>query len=175
MAQISSEGSTASKNADLLNSYATRQAEASLQGPNRQYSYRNTSQQFLTKPAMLNIFVEEQNAAIGRRNIHALKKGATYTVGGGNSDFLIFLVNFPARIGRLSFDGTNCTFTPLKSEYFPDIGTSSVPECIGKPIRVISKRNYEVFFHFEPYTDPLIEMNQLLNSIKVPEPPSSGE
>jgi hypothetical protein len=120
---------------------------------------------------MLNIFVEEQNTAIGRRNIHALKKGASYSVGGGNSDFLIFLVSFPAGLGRLSFDGTNCTFTPLKSDYFPDIGSTAVTECIGKPIRILSKKNYEVFFHFEPYHDPLIEMNQLLNSIKVPEPP----
>ena len=178
MAQISSEGSgsgDASNNAALLNSYASRQAEASLQGPNRSYSYRSTSNQFLTKPPMLNIFVEEQNTAIGRRNIHALKKGATYTVGGGNSDFLIFLVHFPANIGRLYFDGTNCTFTPLKSEYFPDIGSSPIAECIGKPIRIISRKNYEVFFHFEPYKDPLVEMNQLLNSIKIPEPPGSAE
>ncbi|MCL1928597.1 MAG: VWA domain-containing protein [Treponema sp.] len=178
MAQISSEGSgsgDASNNAALLNSYASRQAEASLQGPNRSYHYRNTSNQFLTKPPMLNIFVEEQNTAIGRRNIHAMKKGATYTVGGGNSDFLIFLVHFPANIGRLYFDGTNCTFTPLKSEYFPDIGSAPIVECIGKPIRVISRKNYEVFFHFEPYKDPLVEMNQLLNSIKIPEPPSSNE
>ncbi|MCL1812359.1 MAG: hypothetical protein FWG29_02420 [Treponema sp.] len=178
MAQMTSEGSggsyagDASNNAALLNNYASRQAEASLQGPNRQYHYRNTSNQFLTKPPMLNIFVEEQNAAIGRRNIHALKKGSTYTVGGGNSDFLIFLVEFPANLGRLHFDGTNCTFTPLKSEYFPDIGSSPVTECIGKPIRIISRKNYEVFFHFEPYKDPLVEMNQLLNSVKVPEPPS---
>ena len=170
MAEIRSEDTFNKNDADLLNSFASRQAEASLQGPNRRYHYR-TSNQFLTKPPMLNIFVEEQNAAIGRRNIHGLKRGATYSVGGGNSDFLIFLVHFPANIGRLSFDGTNCTFTPLKSEYFPDLGSSSVTECIGKPIRIISKKNYEVFFHFEPYKDPLIEMNQLLNSIKVPEPP----
>jgi hypothetical protein len=167
MAEFRSGGSAA--DAELLNSFASRQAEASLQGP-REYRQRHDTNQFLTKPPMLNIFVEEQNTAIGRRNIHALKQGATYSVGGGNSDFLIFLVKFPANIGRLAFNGTNCTFTPLRSEYFPDIGSSPVTECIGKTIRVISKMNYEVFFHFEPYRDPLLVMNELLNSIKVPEP-----
>ena len=171
MAEIRSGDNATRNDADLLNSFASRQAEASLQGPNRHYHYK-TSSQFLTNPPMLSIFVEEQNAAIGRRNIHSLKTGATYSVGGGNSDFLIFLVHFPGSIGRLYFDGTNCTFTPLKGEYFPDIGTTPVTECIGKPIRIISRKNYEVFFHFEPYKDPLTEMNQLLNSIKVPEPPS---
>ena len=172
MAQFTSDGGGA-KDAELLNTYASQQAEAALQGSNRPYRYRDYSSQFLTKPPMLNIFVEEQNTAIGRRNIHALKKGATYSVGGGNSDFLIFLVHFPPRLGRLYFDGTNCTFTPLRKEYFPDIGSAQVSECIGKPIRIISDKNYEVFFHFEPYKDPLIEMNQLLNSIRVPEPPIS--
>ena len=124
---------------------------------------------------MLNIFVEEQNTAIGRRNIHALKRGSNYSVGGGNSDFLIFLVPFPANIGQLHFDGTNCTFTPLKSEYFPDINSTPVSECIGKTIRILSKKNYEVFFHFEPYKDPLIEMNKMLHSINVPEPPKQPE
>ena len=176
MADIRSEGNVAAKDAELLNSYATRQAEASLQGPpHRRYHYKDDGAQFLTKPPMLNIFVEEQNTAIGRRNIHALKKGASYTVGGGNSDFLIFLVSFPPRLGRLYFDGTNCTFTPLKKEYFPDIGSTPVTECIGKPIRILSDKNYEVFFHFEPYKDPLIVLNQLLNSIRVPEPPSTGK
>jgi hypothetical protein len=159
----------ATKNAELLNSYATRQAAASLQGaPRNQYK---DSGSFLTNPPMLNLFVEEQNTAIGRRNVHSLKQGSSYTVGGGNSDFLIFLVPIPARLGLLYFDGNNCTFTPLKPKYFPDIGSNPVPECIGKTIRVLSDKNYEVFFHFERYKDPLIILNQLLNSIQVPEPP----
>ena len=172
MAQLSGAGNAA-RDAELLNSFASRQAEAALQGPHRQY-HRDNSGQLLTAPTMLNLFVEEQNAGIGRRNIHALKKGASYTVGGGNSDFKIFLVHFPPNIGRFTFDGTNGTFTPLRSEFFPDIGSSRVTECIGKTIRLLSKKNYEVFFRFEPYKDPLILMNQLLNSIRVPEPPLTG-
>jgi hypothetical protein len=125
----------------------------------------------VTSSPMLNLFVEDQNTAIGRRNVHSLKQGSSYTVGGGNSDFLIFLVPLPSRLGVLYYDGNNCTFTPLKSKYFPDIGSTPVQECIGKTIRILSDKHYEVLFHFERYKDPLIALNQLLNSIQVPEPP----
>ncbi|GHV86396.1 hypothetical protein AGMMS50230_20040 [Spirochaetia bacterium] len=157
--------------ADLLNRFATRQAEASLKGPRRRYPYQDDPNQFLTNPPILNLFVEEQNTAIGKRNVHALKKGSVYSVGGANSDFLIFLVPIPGRIGQLQYDGTNCTFTPLKPKYFPDIASTPVNECIGKPIRILSDKNYEIFFHFERYRDPLIALNQLLHSIQVPEAP----
>jgi len=170
-AVASSTDDSAAKNADLLNSFASRQAAAALQGTPRRSQYKDPGS-FPTNPPMLNLFVEEQNTAIGRRNVHALKRGSTYTVGGGASDFLIFLVPVPSRLGQLYFDGNNCTFTPLKPKYFPDIGSTPVHECIGKTIRILSDKNYEVFFHFERYRDPLIALNQLLHSIQVPEPPA---
>jgi hypothetical protein len=159
---------TASRNAELLNNFASRQAETSLQGGGRRSQYKDPGR-FPTDPPMLNLFVEEQNTAIGRRNIHTLKKGSTYSVGGGSSDFLIFLVPVPSRIAELYFDGNNCTFTPVKPNYFPDLGSTPVNECIGKTIRLLSDKNYEVFFHFERYEDPLIALNQLLHSIQMPE------
>ncbi|MDR1143009.1 MAG: VWA domain-containing protein [Spirochaetaceae bacterium] len=171
MASAGSADKTAASNAELLNSFATKQAEAALQGPQRRYHYRDDSNQPLTNPAMLNLFVEEQNTAIGRRNVHTLKKGNSYTVGGGNSDFLIFLVSVPPRIGQIYFDGSNCIFTPLKAKYFPDIGSAPVNECIGKTIRILSDKNYELFFRFERFKDPLLVLNQLLHSIALPEAP----
>jgi hypothetical protein len=159
---------SAARNAELLNSFATTTKAASRISPHRRY-HRDDQNQFLSNPSMLNLFVEDQNTAIGRRNVHTLKTGSRFTVGGGNSDFLIFLVPMPPRIGELRFDGTNCTFIPLKSKYFPDIGSQQIPECIGKTIRVLSDKGYELFFHFERYKDPLIALNQLLHSINVPE------
>jgi hypothetical protein len=173
MASAGSPDRTAASNAELLNSFATKQAEAALQGPQRRYHYRDDSNQFLTNPAMLNLFVEDQNTAIGRRNVHTLKKGNSYTLGGGNSDFLIFLVSVPPRIGQIYFDGSNCTFTPLKPKYFPDTGSAPIRECIGKTIRVLSDKNYELFFRFERFKDPLLVLNQLLHSIAVPEAPGA--
>ncbi|MDR2143403.1 MAG: hypothetical protein LBP29_03435 [Treponema sp.] len=159
-------GDSVAKNAELLNSFASTAKTRGV--PPRRY-HREEQNQFLSNPPMLNLCVEDQNTAIGRRNVHTLKPGSRFTIGGGASDFLVFLVPLPPRIGELRFDGTNCTFIPLKSKYFPDIGSQAVPECIGKTIRVLSDKNYELFFHFERYKDPLIALNQLLHSINVPE------
>jgi len=117
---------------------------------------------------MLNLFVQDQNTAIGRRNIHAVKPGYTFSVGGGKSDFLIFLVPTPHRIADVQFDGRNCTFIPRLPQYFPDIGSQSVPTCIGKTIRVVSDKNYELQIRMERYQDPLIALNKMLHSISVP-------
>ena len=161
----------ASRDADMLNSYASHQAAAALQGPVRyNQSQSGSGSQVLTEPPTINMFVEFQSAAIGKRNVHTLKKGNIYTVGGGNSDFLIFLVSVPPRIGQLTFDGTSCTFRPLRPEFFPDLGSTPVHECLGKTIRLLSSKNYELFFHFERYVDPLVALNQLLHSINNPDP-----
>ena len=120
------------------------------------------------QPIMLNLFVEDQNTAIGRRNIHHAKSGARYSIGGGKSDFLIFLVPFPPRIADVYYDGKNVTLIPRHAKYFPDIGSQQVPACIGKTIRVLSDRNYEIFIRMELYEDPLVSLNKLLNSISVP-------
>jgi len=117
---------------------------------------------------MLNLFVEDQNTAIGRRNIHLVKAGHKFSIGGGKSDFLIFLVPIPPHIAELQYDGRNCTLTPKKPQYFPDLGPQQVTACIGKNIRVVSDRNYELYFRFEKYEDPLKALNRLMNSILVP-------
>ena len=122
------------------------------------------------EPLMLNLFVADQNTAIGRRNIHLVKPGNTYTIGGGKSDFLIFLVPIPPNIAsvQVSSDGNNCTFIPLKPKYFPDTGAEKIPFCIGKTIRVISDKNYELRIRIERYQDPLKSLNRMLNSVSVP-------
>jgi hypothetical protein len=119
-------------------------------------------------PLMLSLFVEDQNTNIGRRNIHAVKAGYSFTIGGGKSDFLIFLVPVPPRIAELRSDGTQCTLVPRRPEMFPDIGSRQVLDCIGKPIRIISERRYELIIRIDRYEDPLIALNRLLHSVDVP-------
>ncbi|MDR3138189.1 MAG: hypothetical protein LBT95_00785 [Treponema sp.] len=121
-----------------------------------------------TGPLMLSLFVADQSTAIGRRNIHIVKPGYTFTIGGGKSDFLIFLVPIPSRIAELRFNGEECIIIPRKPQFFPDIGSQPVPDCIGKTIRIISERNYELYIRMERYEDPLITLNRLLRSICVP-------
>jgi hypothetical protein len=117
---------------------------------------------------MLSLFVEDQNPAIGRRNIHTVKAGYTFTVGGGKSDFLIFLVPMPPHIAEIRFDGRHCTFIPRRPHLFPDIGSQPIPNCIGQTIRIISEKNYELHIRIERYEDPLVVLNRLLRSISVP-------
>jgi hypothetical protein len=119
-------------------------------------------------PLLLNLFVEDQNTAIGKRNIHSLKSGYSLSVGGGQSDFLIFLVQIPANIGEIRRDGSKCSFIPKKPKYFPDLGSNALNDCINKTIRVISDKNYELRFRFEMYEDPLEALNRILRSVSVP-------
>ena len=120
-------------------------------------------------PLLLNLFVNDQNTSIGKRNIHSLKSGYSLTVGGGKADdYFIFLVPVPAKLGEIRRDGSQLTFIPHKAKYFPDIGSNQVKDCINKTIRIISDKNYEMRFRFEMYEDPLIALNRLLHSLKVP-------
>jgi hypothetical protein len=168
-----------SKDAELMSTYAQKQ-KSQARPP---LEHRPVERKPLPKdktyddsayidsgPIMLNLFVQDQNTAIGRRNIHTVKSGFSFTIGGGKSDFLIFLVPFPPSIANVHYDGRNCTFVPLKPGYFPDIGSQSVTNCIGKTIRVISDKNYEIHLRIERYEDPLKVLNKLLNSISVPGP-----
>jgi hypothetical protein len=119
-------------------------------------------------PVLLNLFVEDQNTFIGKRNIHSVKPGNSFTVGGGASDFLIFLVPIPPAIGEIRNEGNGATFIPRKPQYFPDIGSQPVRDCVGKTIRIVSDKKYELKFRFEHYEDPLAALNRLLNSVKIP-------
>ncbi|MCL2185076.1 MAG: hypothetical protein FWB86_04365 [Treponema sp.] len=120
-------------------------------------------------PLLLNLFVEDQNTNIGKRNIHSLKSGYSLTVGGNKSDdYHIFLVPMPAHIGEIRRNGSQLTFIPKKTKYFPDIGSNEVKDCINKTIRIISDKNYEMRFRFVMYEDPLIALNRLLNSVRLP-------
>jgi hypothetical protein len=177
--RVMAQAATSPKDAELMNAYAenqTKQARPDLEypppkakTPPKDKFYDSSS---LTEtnggPLMLNLFVEDQNTAIGKRNIHAVKSGNTFSIGGGKSDFLIFLVQVPPHIADLYYDGRNCTFVPRKPKYFPDIGSQSVPNCVGKTIRIVSDRNYELFMRMEKYEDPLNALNRMLRSIKVP-------
>jgi hypothetical protein len=159
---------SAKKNAEMLASYAAGQRKGSGTQSTYTYKGRINNDAPITGPLMLSLFVEDQNTAIGRRNIHTAKSGTTLTVGGGKSDFLMFLVPMPQHIAEIQFDGRNCTFIPKKAKYFPDIGSQSVPNCIGKTIRVISDKNYELYIRMERFQDPLLELNRLMNSISLP-------
>ncbi len=117
---------------------------------------------------MLSLHVDDQNTAIGRRNIHLLKAGHVLTLGGGRSDFLVFLVRMPHRIADIRFDGERCILIPRRPDLFIDTGMDTVEDCIGKPIRVVSEKGYILNFRIERYQNPLDSLNKFLHSIEIP-------
>jgi len=154
-----------------LASYAAGQSRRTTPYENRPVKLDKNKQPVINAsgPLLLNFVVDDQNTVIGKRNIHSLKSGYGLSVGGGKSDdFLIFLVPIPARIGEIHRDGSTLIFTPKKPKYFPDIGSNEVKDCINKTIRIISDKNYEMRLRFEMYEDPLVALNRMLMSVKVP-------
>ena len=121
-----------------------------------------------TEPMFVNLFVEDQSTAIGKRNIHSIKPGVGFTVGGGSSDFLIFLVNLPSAIGEIRRDGGRCKFIPLKPQFFPDLGSRPLNDCLNKTIRIVSEKKHEVRIRFELCENPMGKLNKALNSLKIP-------
>jgi hypothetical protein len=107
-----------------------------------------------TPGQFLALHVQDQSAAPGWRNIHILKPGHALTVGGGDADFLIFIVPLKSRIARICFDGTSYTFIPLKARFFPDIGSQPVPDCIGKTITILTEQSYELHIRIDFYENP---------------------
>ena len=155
------------KDAEFMGSYAAAQKNVKKPMPKDKVYTEPFIEKDNDGQLMLNLFVEDQNTAIGRRNIHAVKAGYTFSIGGGKSDFLIFLVPIPPHIADVQYDGSNCTFYPRKSQYFPDIGAQHITNCIGKTIRVISDKQYELHIRIEKYEDPLKALNKMLHSISV--------
>jgi len=150
---------------------------AAVQPKQRTNPYSNkplkpeNNKQVIINPAgtiIINMFVEDQSLSIGKRNTHSLKSGYSLSVGGGKSDFLIFLVPVPPNLGEIHRNGSQLKFIPRKPKYFPDLGSNELRDCLNKTIRVISDRNYEIRFRFEMYEDPLLALNRILHSIKVP-------
>jgi hypothetical protein len=112
----------------------------------------------------LELIVEEQNRHIGTRNIHSLSAGSSKSVGGGASDFLIFLVSVPRRSAEIHFDGEKLTFVPLHPELFPELA-GPIEDCLGKDIPMISKGGYPMTLRFTRYEKPSDKVNKLLHCI----------
>jgi hypothetical protein len=161
------------EDADLLTNYAKGQRKGRTPAFSANNNVEEGNNEYIIRgPLLLSLVVDDQNTSIGMRNMHSIKAGTVYTIGGSKSDdYFIFLVPMPAHLGEVQFDGRQCRFVPKKPQYFPDIGSQPVSNCIGKTIRIISDKRYELTFHLERYEDPLASLNRLLNSISLPPKP----
>lgn len=117
--------------------------------------------------ARIMLHVADQNPNIGRRNIHAIHAGGRKTLGGGASDFLVFLLPVPRNIAAVYFDGVDATLVPLRPEFFPDL-EGPAEACIGRDIRVLTSRGKELHLRLELYEPPVEKINKLLHCIEAP-------
>jgi|GEM_PF-519489 len=112
--------------------------------------------------------VEGQNSHIGTRNIQTIHAGSARSVGGGRSDFLIFLMPVPRRSAEIHFDGEKCTFVPLKPDLFPELKGQPLEDCVGKDIVMLSRKGFRMTLRFSPYEAPADRINKLLHCIEAP-------
>lgn len=122
----------------------------------------------------LELRVEGQNPHIGRRNVHTLHAGSSASVGGGRSEFLVFLVPLPGHAAEIRYDGERCSFVPLRTELFPEI-PGTMDDCLGKDIVMVSKNGYRLVLRFSKYEAPANRINRLLHCIETPGLFSSGD
>jgi cytoskeletal protein RodZ len=122
----------------------------------------------------LELRVEGQNPYIGRRNVHTLQAGSSASVGGGRSEFLVFLVPIPGHAAEIRFDGERCSFVPLRTELFPEI-PGTMDDCLGKDIVMVSKSGFRLVLRFAKYEAPANRINRLLHCIETPGLFSSGD
>ncbi|MBN2444742.1 MAG: VWA domain-containing protein [Spirochaetales bacterium] len=112
---------------------------------------------------LIEMRVSFQNPHIGFRNIHKIENNKAFTVGGGFSSFLIFLIPMPSHIAEIeNIEGTYI-FTPIKQEFFPDL-KGPVEHCLNKEIPLVSSHGYRTTITFKEYESPLSRINTLLHS-----------
>jgi uncharacterized membrane protein len=109
--------------------------------------------------------VEGQNPNIGSRNIHAVPRRSSASVGGDGSTFLIYYLPVPRRIADIRNDGEHYVLIPRKLEHFVELDTP-LQDCLGKEIRVLSTRGQTISLRFLEYVSPLEQINELMRSIR---------
>ncbi|MBN2532800.1 MAG: VWA domain-containing protein [Spirochaetales bacterium] len=115
--------------------------------------------------SLIEMRVTFQNPHIGYRNIHKIDENKTFTVGGGFSAFLIFLIPIPPHIAEIENIAGNYIFTPVKMDFFPDL-KGPVENCLNKEIPIVSKHGYRTYITFKEYESPLSRLNKLLHSVR---------
>ncbi|PKL25381.1 MAG: hypothetical protein CVV47_04810 [Spirochaetae bacterium HGW-Spirochaetae-3] len=117
--------------------------------------------------ARLILRVADQNQNIGKRNIRAMHAGGRASIGGGSSDFLVFLLPVPRALAWLYYDGVDATLVPSRPEFFPDYD-GAITGCIGKEIRMVTARGKELIMRFDRYEAPIDRINKILHCIESP-------
>jgi hypothetical protein len=104
----------------------------------------------------------QNDQVIGNRNIHLFSEGTVKSVGGRSASFLIFLYRIPGIIANLEFDGENYIFTPVNSEYFPEINGNSLINPLDREIKVVTDKGFAITILFQEYISKLEKINSIM-------------
>jgi hypothetical protein len=109
--------------------------------------------------------VLDQNPYIGTRNIRAIPPGRSCSVGGDGSNFLIYYLPMPKRIGDIRNTGKQYIFIPRRRERFVSLEKPLV-DCLNVAIEALSLRGQPVRFVFQEYVSPAEAINRLMLSVR---------
>ncbi len=112
----------------------------------------------------IEMYVEGQNPNIGTRNVNYIRNNGSATVGGGFSTFLIYIYKLPSRIGLISRKGETYAFKQLKPDSFENTSTT-VSECLGKEIVVLTENGRKVVIKFRRYVSKLERINRIMRLV----------
>jgi hypothetical protein len=116
-------------------------------------------------PPMIEMRVSLQNPRVGFRNVHRIPNGASRSVGGGFSSYLVFLAPVPARIGEVRNVEGRYIFSPVKKDFFPSL-SGPVQDCLGKDIGFVASGGKPMTLHFRQWISPLEEINRIMRSVR---------
>jgi hypothetical protein len=114
---------------------------------------------------MIEMRVSLQNPRVGFRNVHRIPNGASRSVGGGFSSYLVFLAPVPARIGEVRNVEGRYIFSPVKKDFFPSL-SGPVQDCLGKDIGFVASGGKPMTLHFRQWISPLEEINRIMRSVR---------
>ena len=120
------------------------------------------SEKISRRPIIMKVANQNDQVVGTSRNIHPFKTGTVKSIGGGNSTYLIFLYKIHGTIASLKFDGENYIFTPLRPEFFPEIGDKEINNPLEKNIKIKTEKNHILSIRFWEYISPLEKINSIM-------------
>ncbi|MCM1320775.1 MAG: VWA domain-containing protein [Bacteroides sp.] len=118
-----------------------------------------------TDSITLEMTVDKQNRNIGLRNVQTLVPGSRKSVGGGFSAFSIFVVQVPASIAEIRYDGVSCSLAIFQPQFFPHEHNAVIENCVGRPVIVRAANGFEMKLLFTEYKSKTEALNELLLSV----------
>lgn len=118
-----------------------------------------------TLPPLIEMRVSMQNPHVGFRNVHRIPEGGGRSIGGGFSQYLVFLVRVPSSIAEIRNRGGKYVFTPLRAEMFPGV-SGPIEDCLDVEIPFVGPHSREMSIHFREWVSPLDEINRIMRSVR---------